>query len=101
LTGTLPFPARRQSARHRVRRDVTTGLQEREQPGHTRQPAADRPRRHPTAVADGLQPLGRTTGILRGHEREHVRRDDSARRFADHGEEHLQVIRDRDHRVRP
>jgi len=101
LAGTLPFPARGQAPGYRVRLDVTAGLQEREQPGHARQPPPDRPRRHSTTVADALEPTWRTTGILRGHERQHVRRDDTARRLADHGEEHLQVIRDRDHRVRP
>jgi hypothetical protein len=100
LPGTLAFPAGGQTARHRVRLDVTAGLQEREQPGHARQPPPHRPGRYPT-VADGLQPLGRATGVLRGHEREHVRRDDPARCLADDGEEHLQVIRDRNHRVRP
>ena len=70
----------------------------RQPPAHraapTPRPARRRPAGlHPAAVA--------AAGALRGDEPQHVRRPDLAWRLADHGEEHLQVVGRRQHRVRP
>ena len=59
-----------------------------------------RPARRPDPPA-AARPLAGAAGALRSDERQHVRRLDLRRRLADHREEHLQVKRRRQHRVRP
>ena len=100
------FPPGRQPPRHRVRRHIPAGLQEREKPGHDRQAPAHRDTRHPAGLTPRTHRLQHTTparaaGPLRGDERQHISRLDLLRRLGHHREEHLQVIRGRPHRVRP
>ena len=102
LARTHPLPASRQTPRHRIGGHVTAGEQIREQPRHARQPPPQRPRRHPTRTGRrDLHSGRRTTGALGGHERKHVRRLHVRHRLGHNREEHLQVIRRRQHRVRP
>jgi hypothetical protein len=105
LTRTVPLATGWQPARHRVGRHVATAVQERIQSGHRRQPAAHRAQRHPTGlmVTDRMQWAvhRRAARALRGHERQHIRRLHRLRPFADHGQEHLQVVGSGQHRVRP
>ena len=106
LTGAGPLPPGRQSPRHRIGRHVAAGLQEREETRHDRQAPAHRRARHPGRLTFGIHRLQRAmlTGPARalgGDERQHIARPDLIRRLTHHGEEHLQVIRGRQHRIRP
>jgi hypothetical protein len=106
LPGTRPFPPGRQPPRHRISRHVTAGLQEREEARHDRQPPPDRGTSHPGGLQPGIHRLqcavlAGPARALSGDERQHIGRPDLIGRLGNHREEHLQVIRGRQHRVRP
>jgi hypothetical protein len=80
---------------------ITTRDQILEQARHARQPPSDRARRQPRLpVLDPHHPLAATRRALLRQEREHISRPHLRRLLADHLEEHLQVIRNRQPRIR-
>jgi len=103
LPGPGPLPRGRQPPRHRVRADVAADLEIAEEPRDERQPPRDRTGRNPGGLILSHLHDGRVaaSGALSGDETQHVRWSDLGWRLADHGEEHLQVVGGRQHRVRP
>jgi hypothetical protein len=92
--------------RHRTSHHVPAGLQEREQPRHDGQPPPHRRRRHTARLVPRRHRVQRAAlaglaGALGSDECQHVGDPDLIRRVGHRGEEHLQVIGGRPHRVRP
>ena len=105
LARTRPLPPGRQPPRHRVRHHIPAGLQEREEPRHDRQAPAHRGGRHaavPARHSHRMQrPAPAAASALRSDEPQDIGGLNLIRRPGHHLEEHLQVIRGRQHRVRP
>src|SRR5215211_6155158 len=96
-------PAARQPTRHRIAHHpgIPPGEQKRKQARHAREPPGDRARRQPRlAILDPDHPLAEPGPALLGQEREHVRGRHIRRLLANNLEEHLQVVRRRQPRVR-